>query len=337
MAKITRVKYFTEDKIKLINQDNIKLYEKYLRSSIIKNKEVETSTYYVYHNYMTHFLVFLAEKYNNIGLYSQEMMENAVDILEDYIAFCQDTLMNNKKIINTKLSTISSFYIWSMKRKLIPSHPFDKKLDRMKGASDEKIINSYFLTPEQIQIIRQTLISDDNYDIQDQLLFEIFIESANRVGAIEKLTLSSMDIDNLVFKEIREKRGYRVEVLFSEQAKLLIDEWLLIRKDMDNLTVDALWITRYRKGWKQMSKSTIQERIKKIGKIVGIEDFHCHCLRKSKLNDIYETTGDLSLASAYANHKGTDVTLLYVKPKSKTELREKIEKLKHEKEEKKTD
>ena len=38
MANIPRVKYFTEDRKKLINPDNWKKYEKYLQSNIIKNQ-----------------------------------------------------------------------------------------------------------------------------------------------------------------------------------------------------------------------------------------------------------------------------------------------------------
>ena len=53
--------------------------------------------------------------------------------------FCQETLLNHKKIINTKLSAVSSFYIWSMKRGYVKYHPFDGKLDRMKKANEEKI------------------------------------------------------------------------------------------------------------------------------------------------------------------------------------------------------
>jgi integrase/recombinase XerC len=169
------------------------------------------------------------------------------------------------------------------------------------------------------------LEDESNFDIQDKILFEVFLESANRVGAISKLTLSSMCLEELVFKDIREKRGYRVEVLISELGRDLIEEWLAIRKErMDNLEVDALFITRYRGKYNQMKYKTIQDRIKEIGKIVGIDDFHCHAMRKTKINEVYETTGDLSMASSYANHKGTDVTLLYLKPKSKKQLRDKI-------------
>jgi integrase/recombinase XerC len=78
-----------------------------------------------------------------------------------------------------------------------------------------------------------------------------------------------------------------------------------------------------------MSKGTIQERVKKIGEILGLDDFHCHCIRKTKLNDVYVKTGDLTLAAELANHKSTEVTRAsYIKPQSKAEIREKIRALK---------
>lgn len=327
------MKYFTDAKRALINPENKKKYDKYLNSNIIKNRDVKDSTYKVYENFMTHFLVYLAEYHDNVDLYSKDFMENAVDIMEGYISFCQDVLHNNKKAINTKISTVSSFFLWSLKRKYIDRHPFDKQLDRMKGANEEKIINSYFLDEEQMKLITNTLEEDTKkYDFQDRLIWGIMLDSANRVGAISKLTLSSLDLDNMLFEGIREKRGYRVEVIFEEETKDLIEQWLVTRKDMDNLEVDALFITRYKGMYNQMTKSTIQERIKKIGEIVGLDDFHSHCVRKTKLNNVYTTTGDLSLAASLGNHKSVETTRsAYIKPQSKSEIREKIAKLRQQK------
>lgn len=332
LAKVKKIKYFTLSKKKLISEENIKLYEKYRKSNIIKNKEVEDSTYLVYKNYFEQFLVFLAENYNNIGLYSDEFMNDAVDIMEEFISFCQDTLLNHKKVINTKISAVSSFYLWSLKRGYIDRHPFDKKLDRMKGATEEKIINSYFLNDEQIKQIRVGLLNDNIYDIQDQIIFELMLDSANRIGAIDKLTLSSLDLENMMFTDIREKRGYRVEVTFTEKTKVLIEEWLEMRNELDKLEIDSLFISKYNGEYHHLSKSAVQRRIKKIGNIIGIEDYHSHCMRKTSLNDIYEKTGDLSLAAEMGNHKSIETTRQsYIKPVSKTEIRDKINKLRQQK------
>lgn len=138
--KITRVKYFTPDKEKFIYEENWKKYEKYLQSNIIKNRDVKDTTYKRYRGLFRHFLMWLGENYGELDLYSDEFMENAVDIMEAYMLFCQETLMNHKKIINMKISAVSSFYIWSMKRGFVKYHPFDGKLDRMKKQTKNKFL-----------------------------------------------------------------------------------------------------------------------------------------------------------------------------------------------------
>lgn len=325
MAKIVKVKYFTEERKAKINPENIAKYEKYLKSNIIKNKEVEGTTFKTYSNFFTQFLVYLSEEWENIDLYSKEFFEDAVDIMEGFMSFCVDTLQNNKKVINTKISSVSTFYLWSMKRGLVDRHPFDKKLDRMKNANDEHIINSYFLTDEQVEKIREGLKDEKKFDIVDKLLFEIMLDSANRIGAVEKLKISDLDMDNCVFTNIREKRGYRVEVSISDETLLLIQEWFEMRKNIDNLEVDAIFISFYNQQYNKMSKGSLQRRITKIGTIIGLEDFHCHCVRKTSLNSIYEKTGDLSLAAEMGNHKSTETTRSsYIKPLSKSEVRDRI-------------
>lgn len=328
MGKITRVKYFTKDKIDLINPNNIKKYDKYLKSCIIKNKDVKESTYRTYSNYMRQFLVYLSEDWDNIDLYSEEFMDDAIEIMEGFISFCQETLLNNKKVINTKLSAVSSFFIWSMRRKLVSRHPFDRILERVKGASEEKIINAYFLTDEQVGEIQKGLIEnkDNKYKFIDIILWNVMLDSANRIGCIDRLTLSSLDLDNCCFKDIREKEGYIIDVSFSEATKELIMKWLEIRKEsMDNLEIDALFISKNDKSWKKMSKGNLQRRIKEMGKIIGLDDFHAHCIRKTASNGLLNKGIDPSLVSKFLNHKSVSTTIsFYQKPKSASDVRDEI-------------
>lgn len=79
-----------------------------------------------------------------------------------------------------------------MKRGFVKYHPFDGKLDRMKKANEEKVLTSYFLTEEQVQTIRRELSENDKYSIQDQILFEVSFDSANRIGALLRLQLSKV-------------------------------------------------------------------------------------------------------------------------------------------------
>lgn len=323
-------RYFTKDKLALVNQDSVKDYEKYLKSNIIKNTDVKETTYKVYRNYFNQFLVYLSEDCENIHIHDELIIDEAVDIMEGFISFCINTLGNNKKVINTKLSAVSSYYHWAVKRRILKKHPFDRKLDRMKGANDEKLINHYFLTQEQVDTISETMHEDykktkgRKFDIQDLLIWHIAIESANRNGAISKLTLSSLDLENMMFMDIREKRGKIVEVTFEEGTKAILEEWLEMRKEMDNLECDAVFIIKMNGEYRKMSQTSIYMRVRKMGTILGLEDLHPHCLRKTAGNRMVEITGDLTMAQEFLGHEDVSTTQRhYVKPKSKADLRKK--------------
>lgn len=328
LAKRSNIKYFTEERKALINPKNLKLYETYYNSKTLKNPD--SATWRVYKNYFIQFLVFLAEYYDNVGLYDKAFLDNAPEIVEDFMSFCVNTLENRKKIINTKVSAISSFFIWSVQKGKITNHPFQNKIERMQNAKEEKILNSYFLTEEQVKKIRTTLKEDERFDIQDQLLFEVAYDSANRLGALEFLNLKNLDLDNMLFSDIREKRGYRVEVVFGEYCAELVRQWLNMRTTelcYDRMKVPYLFIAYnlQTKTWGRMKRGAIAKRFRKYGLIVGIPDFRPHCMRKTRLNHVYETTGDLTLAAELGNHKSTETTReAYIKPKSKAEIRDRI-------------
>lgn len=332
------VRYFTKDKLEKVNEKSVKAYEKYRKSCIIKNKDVEESTYKVYQNYFNHFLVYLSEEWDNIYILDEEFFEEAIDIMEGFIAFCQDTLGNNKKVINTKLSAVSSYYQWAYKRGMIDKHPFSGKLERMKHANEEKLINHYFLNEEQIKEITRVLEKehrkgkDGRFDIQDRLLWHIAIDSGSRNGALHRLSWSKLNWEDMMFEEIREKLGKIVEVPFEEQSYQLLLEWHRLRKDIDNLECDAIFITKHNGEYKRMSKTALYMRVRKIGTIIGLEDLHPHCLRKTVGNRVVEMTGDLDLARELLNHEDISTTQKhYVKPKSKAEIREKLKKLRNKK------
>lgn len=328
MAKIHRVNYYTQEKYDLVSLGNMNLYEKYLRSNSIRNKDTFETSYQLYERNFMFFLVFLAEEYNNIGLYSDKFLNNAVEIVEDYMAFCASTLKNSKKTINNKVNAICSFYKWSNKRNLIPSNPLSDKVERIKNADEEKIVNEYFLTKEQVATISETLLNyqGKKYDFQDTLLWFIFLDSANRIGAIEQLAVSKLNKDKMVFENIIEKERRNVDVAFTQPTLELIELWLEMRKDnYDLMSCDALFITKYGKEWKPMSRRAIQNRVQKIGKIVGISDLHPHCIRKSSASNMLDDGVDSYLISQYLNHRSMDVLRHYIKPKSSSDLRKQID------------
>lgn len=334
---IRKIRYFTKERLDLINPKNIKVYKTYQTSRLSKNKDVKDTTYKVYESYMNHFLVYLAEQHDNLYLYDDEFQELAVDIMEGFMNFCQEVLFNNKKVINTKVSAVSSFFHWSVKRGKLEMHPFDGKLDRMENAKEEKIIGEHFLDDSEIEKITRALRDQKKkFDFQDRLIWHIMLDSCNRVGAIEKLTLSSLDLEDMAFKNIREKRGKVVEVIFEEPTKRLIEKWLRMRKEDGSDEIDGFFVTRYKGEWRTMTRNTIQTRIKKMGTVIGLEDFRSHSIRKTAATRLYKQTGQIELVAEMLNHDSIETTMAhYIKPETKMDTRRRIAEAKRLKAEKK--
>lgn len=323
-----RVRYVTPTKLKQLNPDNVKVYEQYLRSKTSRNKDVAGTTYKTYRSYFNIFLCFILEHYDNRHILEEELLEDEmIDVMEHFIEFLQDELNNNKKTINTKLSAVSSFYHWCVKRRKIRAHPFDGRLERMQGANDEKIINEHFLTIDEVEEIVDTLDIEatspvGKYDMIDQVIWNIAYDSACRIGALSSLTVSSLDMDKKAFIGIREKRGKIVNIPFSPQTAEIIKKYLEYREQM-GIECDALFHRSKGDEWGGMSSQAIHNRIKKIGLILGIDDFRPHSIRKTRINHVYKK--DVNLAKELANHSSLDTTArFYTEKEDATDIFNKI-------------
>ena len=306
---------------------NWKIYKEYLNSCIARNEVVKNTTYRTYSNSMKQFIEYLQQYENNYYLLDKKKSKNMVGILERYIRYCRELKENNARTINNKITAISSFYIWAVKRDLIEVHPFRDKLDRLKVTDVENRRKSYYLSSKEIVEIQVKMKLSEKYDLQDRIIFNLIIDTACRISALQSIKLENIDLENGIITGIVEKEQKIVEFAIFEETIELIKEWLKCRKN----SAEYLFVTKYRGIYKQMSKSTIRERVRKIGKLVGIDNLYPHSLRKTSINLLAEV-GGIDLASEFANHSGVDVTKKHyirkttaVEKKSKLlEMRKKI-------------
>ena len=306
---------------------NWEIYEEYLNSCIVRNESVKNTTYRTYSNSMKQFIEYLKKYEKNKYLLSKDTLKSTVSILEKYIRHCREVKGNNARTINNKITAISSFYIWAVKRDLIATHPFRDKLDRLKVTDVENRRKSYYLSSKEIVEIQVKMKLSEKYDLQDQIIFNLIIDTGCRISALHSIKISNLDLENGVIFGIVEKEQKIVEFAIFEETIELIKEWLKCRKN----SAEYLFVTKYRRIFKQMSKSTIRDRVRKIGKLVEIDNLYPHSLRKTSINLLAEV-GGIDLASEFANHSGVDVTKKHyirkttaVEKKSKLlEMRKKI-------------
>ena len=302
-GRAKKVRYATKARMEKVNPKNIKAYDSYYRSSTIRNKDVESTTYKVYRSYFNIFMCFVMEKFDNVYLYDEDFLEDMVEVMESYIEFLQEELGNGKKSINTKISAVSSFYIWATKRGKVSAHPFAEKLDRMKNAGEEKIYSEYYLDEKQVEeIVSELSIAGEDgseYDMLDKLLWHISFDSACRIGALGGLKVTNLDLEKNCFVGVREKRGKIVNIPFYPETAEIIKEFLKLREEL-GVNCEELFYVKRGDGWQGMSTQSIYNRIVKLGYIVGLGDFRPHCIRKTRLNMVADI--DINLAKTLANH-----------------------------------
>lgn len=292
---------------------NIQLYVRYLKSSLVNSEDTFNTTYSTYLSKMKLFLKYLSEYEDGLLLTSKELQERFSEIWENYCEYCFSR-GNSKITIQGKRVAVSSFFDWCVRRRYIEYNPFIY-VDKMKLSEKDKRRKSYFLTPQQIWEIKYVMkTSPKKFDIQDRLLFNLFIDSGCRISEIYSITLDQLDMEEMVFNGVRHKEGYIEPVIFFEETRDLLHEWLLFRSK-NKINSNNLFITNYNKKYNKMSKEAIRGRVRKMGKIVGINDFYPHSIRKSILNITGKQSQDV--ATALGHHKSSSVTVKYYMEKKK--------------------
>lgn len=302
-----------------VNRKNWEVYKGYLTSKAIANKETVSTTYRTYFNNVKLFFQYLKKFENNRYILSEETQKQFIEIWERYVMLCISQGNNNQTIRN-KRTAVSTFLDWCEKRDLIKLNPF-RKIEQIKITESDKRRKSYFLNQKQIYEINFVMkYKNKEFDIQDRLIFNLFLDSAVRISAGHSLKLSQLDLDNRCFRNVRHKEGYIKPVMFFEDTREILIKWIREREKL-GIDLDWLFITKYNGQYKQMSKETIRARVRKMGKIVGIDNYYPHSIRKTIIN-IISGTGTVSDGAMLGYHKDTKVTSEhYIKEKEEKEVK----------------
>ena len=308
-----------------INGKTIEIYARYYKSCIVKNKSTRSTTYKSYAQRAGQFFKFIRDHYQNKYIFDESIITSTrfIDVYEDYLA----SLIiagNNNQTIRNKRTAVSVFFDWCERREYLTTNPF-RRIEHAKITEEDAVRKDYFLAPQDIWKINYVMETcPKKFDIQDKIIFNLFLDSAIRISAGHSLKISQLDLHNNCFLDIRHKEGYIRNVYFRDQTKKLIQMWLLQREQESQDTTDHLLITRYGGIYRQMSKETIRARVRKMGKIVGIEDLYPHSIRKTIVSLVAQNLS-LEEACEFAMHKNIKTTRdCYVKRKNRLDTISKI-------------
>jgi integrase/recombinase XerC len=315
--RIDRI-YATKERIVQINPDNIELWNKYLNGK----RKLSENTKKSYESDMMSFFVFLLLNYDNKFLFDFDT-DDAVDMLDDYVAMCSSVFGNKDRRLARRISSISSMYIFYKKKRRIKENPVEL-LERPSAKKGVYEIKQTFLTKEQVEVIRTELDKLDNTQLN--LFFNLGLYTMARVNALCNIKIENIDLEKKRITDVIEKEGYNVTLLFDNRCKELIEKWLQERKDK-GIESEYLFVTYYGGKWDKVEKSTLQTSwIKKIGAFINEPELHCHDLRHSGSNLRYQAGMKLEEVSKALNHKGTQVTQDHYLQMNFDKLQEELEK-----------
>lgn len=317
------------------NKQNYDLYTKYIKSAILKHSYTLETTYKSYYDRMKLFFDYLYKFENNIYIASPECINMFDDIWERYSYYCLE-LGNSKVTLLNKRTACSTFFDWCVQKRIIPVNPFIY-IEKIKVSERDKVKKGYFLTQREIFKI-QYFLNEGKYEyideetgkkkklkftLQDNLIFNLFLDTGGRISEIRQLTIEQLDLDNMVFEDVRLKEGYIEPLIFFKDTQEIIKK-ILAHREKIGIKSDYLLISNYNNKINQISKEAIRASVRKIGKIVGIKNFYPHSIRKTIVNLAGQM--DEQLASDFAHHTNTSVTRKhYIKKRSADSLREKMQ------------
>lgn len=293
--KSKRILLYDKEKLEHINQETLKLFQKYQIDMSIRDLSVNSVE--AYNADLRQWFIFMYDNQFNLSV-----LEATEDDLTEYY-YWRKQHGNNVNRQKRVMASISAFYKFLRKKKLIKESPVEF-IDRPKAG--QPITVQTYLTKEQVQLMREKL--EEYGDIQLQVYAFLSLTTMARVNAIANLKWDQIDFNERTCNNVLEKEGKIVELSFSKETKEYLEKLIQYRKENNINDHGWLFITPYVTDDKPIRNSTLNEWCKKIGNMIGIPTLHPHDFRHSYATLLKNEGVSLEDVSTMLNHSGTDVT-----------------------------
>lgn len=299
-----RICLYNEETAKNINQETLKLFQKYQIDMSIR--DLSENTVKQYNADLMQWFIYMHDNQFNLSV-----LDATEDDISEYYYWRkqQGNNVNRQKRI---MSSISAFYKFLRKKRLIKESPVEF-IDRPKQGLPIAI--QTYLTKDQVQLMREKL--EEYGDIQLQAYAFLSLTTMARVHAIASLKWDQVNFDERVCSDVLEKEGKIVELSFSEETKDYLLKLIKYRKENNIDDHGRIFISPYVTDDKPIQDGTLNSWCKKIGDLIGVPSLHPHDFRHSYATLMKNAGIDLESISEMLNHASVDVTKkFYIKADS---------------------
>lgn len=293
-----RIEMHDQDKLEKINEETKILMQKYKVDMSLR--DLSETTQYGYEKDLNQWFIYILE-----NQFNQSVKDLTDDDITEFLFWCKQQ-GNNAERMKRRMSSISAFYKFLRKKKLIQENPTEF-LDRPKKGMP--VVVQTFLTKEQVQELREKLIEHGNLQLQTYVMFSL--STMARVNAVASIKWKQIDFDNRTVTDVLEKEGKIVDLYFSEEVKDLL---LRLKKQREENGInDFGWVFfgGHNTDEQPISNGTLLDWAKRAGRLIGVTELHCHDFRHSGATLLKNSGMPLEDVSSLLNHSSTDVTSKY--------------------------
>lgn len=291
-----RICMYDEEKLKNINPETLKLFEKYKVDMSIR--DLSENTIYGYITDLQQWFIFMHDKQFNLSV-----LEATDDDLYEYFYFRKQE-GNNVARQRRVMSSISAFYKFLRKKKLITESPTEF-LERPK--TGQPVVKQTFLTVNQVNLLREKLTEYGDTQLQAYIFFGL--STMARVNAMAHLRWEQVDLDERTCTDVLEKEGKIVDLFFSQEVEELLRKMKQEREDKGINDYGWVFYTPYVDEENCINNSTLNDWCKKAGEMIGVPTLHNHDLRHSGSNILKELGMEIQDIAELLHHESTETTV----------------------------
>lgn len=306
-----RIELFDKEKVTKINEETKMLMSRYQMDMELRELSPKTIEQYI--SDLNQWLIYVLDNQDN-----KSVLELTEYEITSFIYFCKKE-GNNTRRIRRRMASISAFYKFLRKKRMIVENPCEF-IDRPK--KDVDVATQTFLNPEQVFLMKYTLreyVKSGKRDARELQLYAMFsLSTMARVNAVANIRWEQIDFSGRTCNDVLEKEGKIVTLYFSEEVKELL--YTLQHERKEKGFDDGGYV--FGRNGKPVGTQVLTDWAHKVGRMIDVPTLHPHDFRHSGSQLLKLNGCPIEQISELLNHSGLDVTKKHYLKADKKKMRE---------------
>lgn len=287
-SQLIQLKQVLKEKLGNNIQSNIKKNNESYISDYLAAKQVEGCS----NKTIDYYQATLKMMFSHLKKHAQRI---TTEDLREYLGNYQQSRNSSRVTIDNIRRIFSSFFSWLEDEDIIIKSPV-RRIHKVKSSA--KVKDTY--SDEDLERLRDYCNND-----RDIAMIDLLASTGMRIGELVNLNQNDINFDERECVVLGKGNKQRI-VYFDARSKIHLQNYLAKRKD----TNSALFVSLH-SPHQRMSINGIENRLKSLGKKVGIEKVYPHKFRRTLATNAIDKGMPIEQVQKLLGHERIDTTLHY--------------------------